>query len=104
MTTQTDENKSRLREALATAGKVAEAGLDVGMLKKRVENTVEEAVSNAQRLAKRGKYALEDVIDDTTHYIKKNPWPSIGYAAGAGLGVGLLAGWLMTRRNNTTVH
>jgi ElaB/YqjD/DUF883 family membrane-anchored ribosome-binding protein len=99
-----NEDKSRVREALETAGKVVEASLDVEKLKKKVENAVEEAVFDAQRLAKHGQYALEDVIDDTTHYIKKNPLLSVGYAAGAGLGIGLLAGWLMTRRNNNTVH
>jgi len=102
--TVNNEGKSRVRDALETAGNVVEAGLDVAKLKKRVGNAVEEAIDDAQRLAKQGQYALEDVMDDTTHYIKKNPWQSVGYAAGAGIGVGLLAGWLMARRTNNTVH
>ncbi len=50
-------------------------------------------------MAKHGRRAIEDTIDDTTYLIKKNPWQSVGYAAGAGLGVGLVAGWLITRRS-----
>ena len=107
MTTQTNldsENKSRVREALETAGRIAETGLDVGVLKKRLENAVEEAVIDAERIAKHGRHALEDAVEDTTYWIKKNPWQSVGYAAGAGVGIGLLAGWLMTRRNGKTVQ
>ena len=100
VTTNT-ENKSRVREVVATAGKLAETGIDIVALKKRVENAVEDAVVDAERLAKRGQHAMEDVVDDTTYYIKKNPWRSVGYAAGAGLGVGLIAGLFFGRRNGS---
>ena len=68
------------------------------LLKKKVEFAVEDAVLEAQHLAKAGKYAVDDMIEDTAHLIKKNPWQAIGYAAGAGLGVGVFAGWLISRR------
>ena len=102
-TTTNTDNKSRVREALETAGKVAGVGLDVGVLKKRLENVVDDATADAERLAKRGRHAVEDIVDDTTYLIKKNPWRSVGYAAGAGLGVGVIAGWLMTRRSDRSV-
>ena len=107
MTTQTTVNlkeKNRLTEVLETAGKIAETGIDVAALKKRVEYAVEDAVMDAERLAKRGKHAAEDVVEDATYYSKKNPWQSVGYVAGAALGVGLLAGILMTRRTSERVH
>ena len=107
MNTQTavnSEDKSRLKEVLDTAGKIAETGIDVAALKKRVEYAVEDAVLDAERIAKHGKHAVEDVVEDATYYIKKNPWQSVGYAAGAALGVGLLTGWLITRRNGENVH
>jgi ElaB/YqjD/DUF883 family membrane-anchored ribosome-binding protein len=99
MNTQTAEinGKGRAKEVLETVGNVAATALDVERLKKRVEYAVEDAVTDAQRLAKRGKYAVEDLVDDTEHLIKKNPWQSVGYVLGAGFGVGLLTGWLMTR-------
>ena len=107
MTTQTAVNsqeKNRLKEVLETAGKIAETGIDITALKKRVEYAVEDAVMDAERIAKQGKHAVEDVVEDATYYIKKNPWQSVGYAAGAALGVGFLTGWLMTRRNGENVH
>jgi ElaB/YqjD/DUF883 family membrane-anchored ribosome-binding protein len=102
-TTETTNSKSKLQETLEAAGKVAEIGIDVTALKKRVENAVEDAVIDAQRLAKQGQHKLEDLVDDTTYLIKKNPWQSVGYALGAGLGIGFFTGLLLTRRNNN-VH
>lgn len=103
-TTETSNNKSKLQETLEAAGKVAEMGIDVAALKKKVENAVEDAVEDAQRLAKHGKHKFEDVVDDTEHLIKKNPWQSVGYGFGAGLGIGFFTGFLLTRRNGKNVH
>jgi ElaB/YqjD/DUF883 family membrane-anchored ribosome-binding protein len=103
-TTVNSEEKNRLQEVLETAGRIAETGIDIAALKKRVEYAVEDAVMDAERIAKQGKHAVEDVVEDATYYIKKNPWQSVGYAAGAALGVGVLAGWIMTRRNGKNVH
>ena len=101
--TEKVNGKSKLQETLEAAGKVAEIGIDVTALKKKVEFAVEDAILDAQRLAKRGKHKLDDVVDDTEHLIKKNPWQSVGYVFGAGLGIGLFTGLLLTRRNNN-VH
>lgn len=95
MTTQptvNNETNSRMSDALETAGKIAEVGLDFALLKKRLENAVEDVVREAERMAKHGRHAVEDVMDDTTYWIKKNPWPSVGYAAGAAFGIGLCIG------------
>lgn len=103
MNTQTAINskeKNILQEGLATAGKIAATGIDIVELKKRVETAVEDAVIDAQRIAKRGQHAAEDVVEDATYYIKKNPWQSVGYVFGAGLGIGLFTGLLLTRRNH----
>ena len=103
-TTETVNSKSKLQETFEAAGKVAEIGIDVAALKKKVENAVEDAVVDAQRLAKHGRHKFEDAVDDTEHLIKKNPWQSVGYALGAGLGIGFFTGFLLTRRNGKNVH
>lgn len=103
MITTTSENvnsKDRIGHAAATVGKVADAGLDLGLLKKKLENAVEETMLDAERLLKHGRRGFEDAIEDTTYLIKKNPWQSVAYAAGAALCLGLFTGWLFTRRNN----
>ena len=92
------ENKGKLRKTFETAGKVAEVALDVELIKKRVGTAVETAVIDAQRRVKRGRYAVEDIIEDTSHKIKKAPLRSVGIMFGAGIGLGMLAGWLMTHR------
>jgi ElaB/YqjD/DUF883 family membrane-anchored ribosome-binding protein len=102
MATQTavsSQENNRFNEVLETAGKIAETGIDIAALKKRVEYAVEDAVMDAERIAKQGKHAVEDVVEDATYYIKKNPWQSVGYTAATALGVGFVAGWLLTRRN-----
>lgn len=107
MDTETIEkvnNKSRLKETMETAGKVASVAIDAGVLKKRVENAVEDALIDARRMAKHSRHAIEDVIDDTTYLIKKNPWQSVGYVLGAGIGIGFLSGWLMTRKKGNSAH
>ena len=71
--------------------------LDFTPLKKRLENAVEDVVREAERMAKHGRHAVEDVRDDTTYWIKKNPWQSVQYAAGAAFGVGLCIGWFTSR-------
>jgi len=91
-----DETHSRMGHALETATKIAE----VELLKKKLEHAVEDAVLDAERMAKRGRHAVEDVMEDTTYRIKKNPWPAVGFAAGAGLGIGLCVGWFASRLNS----
>ena len=95
MNTQTAaaNNKGVVKEAFEAAVDMAGAALDVDRLKRRVG----DAVYDAERIAKHGKASMEDALEDTTHYIKKNPWLSVGYVLGAGVGVGFLTGWLFGR-------
>ena len=62
------------------------------------EDLVEIGKRKAQRLVRRGYEAGEDYLDDTTHYIKHNPWRSVGVALGVGLTLGFLGGFLGKRR------
>src|SRR5678815_1575083 len=57
MFTQTSvnsETSGRMSDALQTAGKIAEVGVDFRQLRKRLENAVEDAVLEAERMAKHG--------------------------------------------------
>ena len=72
--------------AKATEGKIlAEDLVDIGKRK-------------AQRMIRRGYAAGEDYLDDTTYYIKRNPWQSLGVALAVGLSLGFLGGFLSRRR------
>lgn len=91
------ETYSRMSDALETVGKIAEVGVDFRLLKKRLGNAVDDAVLEAEQMAKHGRRAMEGVMEDTTYWIKKNPWQSVGYVAGAAFGIGLCLGWFSSR-------
>lgn len=97
MNTQITEDKpngkSTIGAAFDTVVNTAAAALDVERLKHRVE----DAVYEAERMATHGKHLVEDALDDTTYYIKRNPWRSVAYVLGAGIGMGFIGGWLFGR-------
>jgi ElaB/YqjD/DUF883 family membrane-anchored ribosome-binding protein len=98
MSTQAKEAKSSLiKEAIEAAENVVEIGLDVDRLKKKASETVEDGVAEAKRMIKRGRYAAEDLVEDTAHRIKHDPWRSVGITFAAGVGLGVLIGWLVGR-------
>ena len=99
-----NDTNSRMSDALETAGRIAEVGVDLGLLKKRLENAVEDAVLEAERMAKHGRHAMKDVIEDTTYWVRKNPWQSVGYGAGAAFGIGLCVGWFTSRLSTRCDH
>ena len=62
-----------------------------------VNDAIEDGKHKMERTFKRGIIATEDCIEDTTHFIKRHPWQSVGTAVGIGAVVGLLAGWQASR-------
>ena len=61
------------------------------------EDLVEMGKRKAQRMIRHGYEATEDCLDETTHYIKHNPWQSVGVALGIGVALGFIAGMLSRR-------
>jgi ElaB/YqjD/DUF883 family membrane-anchored ribosome-binding protein len=58
---------------------------------------IEHGKHKVERTFKRGIIATEECIEDTTYFIKRHPWLSVGTAVGIGAVVGLLAGWQASR-------
>ena len=58
---------------------------------------IEDGKRTARRTAKRAVIAVEECVEDTSYYIKRHPWQSVGLAAGFGVGAGLLARWVLSR-------
>jgi len=81
-----------------TASKLAHLTARAEEGKILAEDLVEIGRRNAQRLARKGYEMGEDCLDESRHYIKHNPWQSVGVALGVGLMVGLLGGLLIRRR------
>ncbi|CAN5363882.1 hypothetical protein BH10ACI2_BH10ACI2_06620 [soil metagenome] len=90
---------------LNLAGQAAQAGLKVERLKEKASHLIEDGMTDVHRLAKRGRYAAEDLVEDTAHRIKKDPWPAVGITFGAGVVFGAVIGimvGLKTRQREET--
>ena len=62
-----------------------------------VTDVIEDGKHKMERTFKRGIISTEECIEDTTDFIKRHPWQSVGTAIGIGAVVGLFAGWQATR-------
>lgn len=62
-----------------------------------IDDVIDDGKHKVERTVKRGRVAVEDCVEDTTYFIKRHPWESVGIAVGVGTLVGLLAGWVTTR-------
>ncbi|MFN6964773.1 MAG: hypothetical protein ACK4S4_13540 [Pyrinomonadaceae bacterium] len=96
-TTDAPPKRSVLKKAIEIAGDTGRAAVKAEMLKQRAAETVEDVVLDAKRIAKRGRYAAEDLVDDTAYRIKKEPLRAVAVTFAAGLGVGMIAGWSLAR-------
>lgn len=93
-----ENEKGKVLEKAVHAGeRVMHIGAEAARLKARASGAVEDAVIEARRLAKRSRYAAEDLVDNTTYRIKRDPLRSVAITFSIGLGVGALAGWLCGR-------
>jgi len=79
------------------AVKLAHLSQEVSKAKAIVNDVIEDGKREALRTVKRAYVAAEDRLEDTTYYIKRHPWQSVGIAAGVGAGVGLFAGWICSK-------
>jgi ElaB/YqjD/DUF883 family membrane-anchored ribosome-binding protein len=77
--------------------RLMEIGGEVSRLKTEASEAVEDRVVAARRLARRSRYAAEDLIDDAAHRVKRDPLRALAIGLVVGLGVGALAVWLATR-------
>lgn len=64
----------------------------------KFNKTVDVAYKQVAKGVRRTKVAAEEVVNDTRRGIKARPFTAVGIAAAAGIGVGVLAGWLVARR------
>ena len=53
-------------------------------------------------MVKRGRYAAEDIVEDTAHMIKHDPFRSVGVAFGIGFGLGAILGLLVACKSKTS--
>ena len=102
----TNNEKGFFAKAIGVVEDVAKASYEVEKLKIQAAHAVEDGMAEAQRLVKKGEYAAEDLMENTAHLIKHDPFRSVGINFGVGFGLGMLAVWLLTHQttnNNKTL-
>ena len=92
-----NDKSSLLGKARHVGERWMEAGGEVSRLKTEASQAVEDGVVAARRLARRSRYAAEDLVDDAAHRVKRDPLRSVGMGLAIGFGMGALAMWLATR-------
>ena len=87
-----------------TMERVTDAGINLAQLthqmakaKVLIDDVIDDGKHKVERTAKRGIVAVEDCIEDTTYFIKRHPWQSVGTAIGLGTAIGFCVGWLSRR-------
>ncbi|MEK7830200.1 MAG: hypothetical protein AAB401_03895 [Acidobacteriota bacterium] len=100
VTKETTTSKGFFKEALdTTTEQVVRAGLKVEALKEQASQSIEDGIEDAKRMAKRGRYAAEDLMEDTAHRIKQDPLRSVGVTFGIGFGLGAIVGLLAAHKS-----
>ena len=79
-----------LRKARFAEEQIASVGREASRLKEAVSGVVEETMLDAKRTARRGYRAAENLLDEATHTVKRNPWRSVALALGIGALIGLV--------------
>lgn len=98
-TIESTNDRGILRKAVGAAGQAAKIAVKVETLKEKASHLYEDKLVDAKRMAKKGRHAAEDLVDDTAYRIKKQPLRSVGITFGLGLGLGIVAGWLLGRNS-----
>src|SRR5919108_6086619 len=91
-----NEKSSLLGKAMHLGERLVEMGGEASRLTAAASGAVEDAMTEAKRLAKRSRYAAEDLIKDAAHRVKRDPLRSVALGLAIGLGMGALAVWVGT--------
>ena len=94
---EANEKTGLIGKAMHVGERLVEVGGEAARLKTAASDAVEDAVTEAKRLAKHSRYAAEDLMEDAAHRVKRDPLRSVGFGFAIGLGMGALAVWTATR-------
>lgn len=95
---------SAVKQAIKAGAKVAQIGIEAERLKDTVTNAVEDSVNATKRAVKKGRYAVEDLVDEATYSVKRHPLQSIGITVGIGFALGTMFGLALSRVKLTKGH
>ncbi|HVC20579.1 MAG TPA: hypothetical protein VNE16_10910 [Vicinamibacterales bacterium] len=96
--TETVETNGRLSDrAIDMVGRASHLAHEVKLMKTIAADAAEDGARAARRAVTQTVHRAQDLMDETTHQIKRRPLKAIGVALLVGSCAGLLAGWLGRR-------
>jgi ElaB/YqjD/DUF883 family membrane-anchored ribosome-binding protein len=87
----TNAETGLIRKAEEAEGRVADFGTEASRLKAKASQAVGDAVAEAKRLANNGRRAAENLLNDTSERVKRDPLRSVATTFAIGVGIGALA-------------
>ena len=88
---------STTSDELTAKEKVQLLAKNVDRAKAAVSDTIEDGKMAAERLLKRGRYAVENALEQRIHEIRRKPMKAVALAFTSGLVVGFLVSCLRKR-------
>ena len=88
---------STTSDELTAKEKVQLLAKNVDRAKAAVSDTIEDGKMAAERLLKRGRYAVENTLEQRIHEIRRKPMKAVALAFTSGLVVGFLVSCLRKR-------
>ena len=85
---------SSTSDELTAKEKVQLLAKNVDRAKAAVSDTIEDGKMAAERLLKRGRYAVEDSVEDRIHQIRRKPLNAVAVAFTSGMAVGFIVSCL----------
>jgi hypothetical protein len=92
-----NEKNSLIGKAMHVGERLVEVGGGASRLKTAASHAVEDAVTEAKRFARRGRYAAEDLVEGAAHRVKHDPLRSVAFGFALGISIGALVVWVATR-------
>lgn len=96
--TSVAEGKPTIRErAIDAARRAAHLSHEARLFKSLGAEAVEDGVYAARRTIKSAQHRVEDLKDEATYRVKRQPLKAVGIAVGAGFVLGMAVGWIGSR-------
>jgi ElaB/YqjD/DUF883 family membrane-anchored ribosome-binding protein len=77
---------------------IAETARTASRVTSAMADAVEEGLGAARRVAKQAGDAAEEIFDDTTKRLERHPVETVVVSVAAGFAIGIVIGWLISRR------
>ena len=95
------EERTERRGNGAKASPTSPIAERVSRLRENLSNAAESKARDAKRLARKGRFAVEDRIDEVALRVRRNPGAALAIAFAVGSLSGLLGGLMLRRRRPT---